>query len=250
VCPDSLCAALPRILEHRVSRRVSRHLNREHVVRPIPRLRIRDVRFLSPRGCLPTRCRRLQRGTTLRRPRRRRRSPGPVHRDEGLRQRRLGPWQDMILLGFSDAITLYTGEAAPMSLMRHSSGWLSSQGWRCAPGLGRSAAPRSGQATALSAAVCSNHFVCVRRRFPVCSSLPLTYLVRRGRGGRAVFRRGVRTYASLRSTVSCFASGGFALQQGDAGGYSQDGPPARVGPRPTRGHGLTIRSAMPTRHAA
>jgi 3-oxosteroid 1-dehydrogenase len=33
-------------------------------------------------------------------------------------KKRLGPWQDRIRLGFSGGITIYTGEAAPFSLMR------------------------------------------------------------------------------------------------------------------------------------
>ncbi|MFF3372223.1 FAD-binding protein [Streptomyces sp. NPDC002680] len=159
-------------------------------------------------------------------------------------KKRLGPWQDRIRPGFSGGITIYTGEAAPMSLMRTRVGLTVVARVALRTALGRIRRQRLvANGAALTARLLD---ALLRRGVPVWMESALTDLVvEDGRVVGAVVRRGGRDIRVRTLDGVLLAAGGFArnkeMRQENAGGRRISDAWTSANPGDT---GETIRIAM------
>lgn len=159
-------------------------------------------------------------------------------------KRRLGPWQDRIRLGFSDAITIYTGEAAPMSLMRTRIGMTVVARVALRTALGR---VRRQRLVANGAALMARLLeALVRRGVPVWLDSALTDLVvEDGRVVGAVVRKGGQDVRVRTLDGVLLAAGGFARNKEMREEYSGGRPTSAEWTSANPGDtGETIRIAM------
>uniref|UniRef100_A0AAU2ABX1 3-oxosteroid 1-dehydrogenase n=1 Tax=Streptomyces sp. NBC_00093 TaxID=2975649 RepID=A0AAU2ABX1_9ACTN len=159
-------------------------------------------------------------------------------------KKRLGPWRSRVRLGFSDGITIYTGEAAPLSLMRTRIGLTTVARVGLRTALGRI---RGQSLVANGAALIARLLdVLLRRDVPVWLESALADLVvEDGQVVGAVIHKGGRDVRVRARDGVLLAAGGFArdkeMREQHSGGRPTSAQWTSANPGDT---GETIRIAM------
>ncbi|MGW1712610.1 FAD-binding protein [Streptomyces sp. NPDC002156] len=159
-------------------------------------------------------------------------------------KKRLGPWQSRVRLGFSDGITIYTGEAAPLSLMRTRIGLTTVARVGLRTALGRI---RGQSLVANGAALIARLLdVLLRRDVPVWLESALADLVvEDGQVVGAVIHKGGRDVRVRARDGVLLAAGGFARDKEMREQYSGGRPTSARWTSANPGDtGETIRIAM------